>query len=639
MQLPKVQHILVVIFLCVFSEINSQENLELQSILLDSTLTKDANAIVRSEDIVVEINSINSVTIRSKRIVTILNKYGNKYAKSYQGYDSSRNIKKLQLTVYNALGKEINKYKKKDFSDRSAVSAGTLFSDDRIKYVDYTPTGYPYSIVFESEIESSITAYIRPWVPISGYSLSVQKSTFRVLNPTKIPIRNKEERFNGYNIKMSKENMELFYEMSNVPASSFEVQAPSFYNIFPIARIALNDFSLDGIEGSAKDWKSLGKWEYDHLIAGRDQLPEKTLKEVEKLMIGADTKREKAKRIYNYVQNKTRYISVQLGIGGLIPFLASDVDKWGYGDCKALTNYTKALLKSQNIESYYTELYAGQEKRDMDDEFASIEGNHVILNIPDEEEDIWLECTSQTAPFNFIGDFTDDRNVLVLKPEGGEIKRTKKYSPEENTLHTTATISLLADASIKAEVVSISKGLQYDWRYLTKLEPIKDQKLYYKEYWDHINNLNIVSIELEDDKDSISYQEHVKIDARNYATKVGSRLLIMPNIFNRITRKMPRYKDRKTPLVISRGYVDVDEYIIKVPEGYAINKLPEKKVFETIFGKYSCSIEKVDESTLKYSRNLLIKDGEHPKEKYEDYRQFMAKLRTADKTKIILKQL
>jgi hypothetical protein len=53
----------------------------------------------------------------------------------------------------------------------------------------------------------------------------------------------------------------------------------------------------------------------------------------------------KAKLIYDYVQQKSRYVSIQVGIGGWKPMDASDVDRLGYGDCKGLTNYTKALWR------------------------------------------------------------------------------------------------------------------------------------------------------------------------------------------------------------------------------------------------------------------------------------------------------
>ncbi len=626
----------IVVLSFVSVKVSAQENNETLIFLLDSTLTKDANAIVRSEEVVVEINSINSVTVKNKRIVTVLNKYGKGYADSYEGYDPAIKIKNLQVKVYDANGKEIKKYKKKDFSDRSAVSAGSLFTDNRIKYIDYTPIKYPYTLEFESEIETSISAYIRSWNPVLTYGLSVHKSTFKILNHAKIPLRFNEKNFEGYPIQINKGEDEVLYSISNVSALVPEVYAPPLNTMIPKLIIALNDFSLEGITGSAKDWKTLGKWEYDNLISGRDKLSEETIKEIAQLVAEVKSKKDKAKLIYNYVQNKTRYISVQLGIGGLMPFLASDVDKWGYGDCKALTNYTKALLDTQGIQSYYTEVYAGTQKRDMDEEFASIEGNHVILNIPDGDEDIWLECTNQSIPFNFIGDFTDDRNVLVLKPEGGEIKRTKKYEPEENTLHTKATVSLGADKSMIAMIKRASRGLEYDQNYGVQFKTPKDQKLYYKENWDYINNLEIKSIKINDNKDVIEFTEDLEVSCSSFIKKAGTRLLVTPNMFSCDQINLPKYKDRQMPFELSRGFVNTDEYIINLPKGYSAGNLPEKESIETEFGKYTYELEKMDGAQIKFKRFLKIVDGSFSKEKYEEYRKFRAQIKKIDKSRIVL---
>jgi len=135
---------------------------------------------------------------------------------------------------------------------------------------------------------------------------------------------------------------------------------------------------------------------------------------------------------------------------------------------------------------------------------------------------------------------------------------------------------------------------------------------------------------------NINYQEKVKVTATNYLTKAGSRLLLKPNVFNRKKNKTPKYKDRKNPVVISRGYIDNDEYIINLPVGYQINTLPKKKVIETVFGSYTCKLEKVTESQLKYTRNLHIKEGTHPKETYEIYRKFISDIIKADNSKIVL---
>jgi transglutaminase-like putative cysteine protease len=152
-----------------------------------------------------------------------------------------------------------------------------------------------------------------------------------------------------------------------------------------------------------------------------------------KTLVGTETDPvKKAKIIYKYVQEKSRYVNISIGIGGWKPMLASDVDRLGYGDCKALSNYTKALLKAVDVPSYNTILYGNPKKRNIEADFVSMQGNHMILAIPNKNSFIFLECTSQVDPFGYQGTFTDDRDVLVVKPEGGEIVRTKIYQDEDN---------------------------------------------------------------------------------------------------------------------------------------------------------------------------------------------------------------
>ncbi|WP_062056168.1 transglutaminase-like domain-containing protein [Aquimarina longa] len=636
--LQKILRISIVFMLFGALQIKAQDAMQLQAMILDSTLTKNANAIVRSEDVTIVINSKKSITVKTKRVVTVLNKLGNGYANCCEGYDPDTKIKKAEATIYNALGKEIKKYKKKDFNDRSMYDGVSLIGDNRYIYFDYSPIDYPYTLVYESEVESKSTAFMKSWRPITGYYLSVEKSQYKIVNPSKIPLRSKEKYFEGYPVSTEKRDQQISYVLSKVPALRKEDNSPSFYDIVPNAKLALKDFSLVKVDGSATDWKSMGQWQYDNLVSGRDQLSATTVKEISDLVSDATTTKEKVKRIYEYVQNKTRYISIQLGIGGWMPMLAKDVDRLGYGDCKALTNYTKALLKVKDIPAYYTVVYGDKNKRNIDAEFASMQGNHVILNIPDGEEDIWLECTSQTLPFNFIGDFTDDRNVLVVKPEGGEIKRTKKYKPEENLLHTTATINLGGDKKMSATVQRISQGLEYDWNYGVQFKTPKDQKLYYKEYWGYINGLEINSIQYNDDRDTVKFTENINVSCSSYIKKIGTRLLVTPNLFSCDESNLSKYEDRKTPLVISRGYVNTDEYIINTPKGYAIGKMPEKKSINNEFGNYEYKLEKINENQIRFKRFLKIVDGTFPKEKYEEYRKFRSQIKKIDRSRIVLKQ-
>jgi transglutaminase-like putative cysteine protease len=150
--------------------------------------------------------------------------------------------------------------------------------------------------------------------------------------------------------------------------------------------------------------REFGKWMHDQLLTGTEAVPQSTKEDVIRLTQGIDSNLEKARIVYQYIQDRTRYISIQIGIGGWKPMSAMEVDQLGYGDCKGLTNYTKSLMEIAGVDAYYTVVYGGKEIIDLDSEFSSLQGNHVILTLPTDGEpyfwnvpaklhhlDLWLD--------------------------------------------------------------------------------------------------------------------------------------------------------------------------------------------------------------------------------------------------------
>ncbi|WP_299058551.1 hypothetical protein [uncultured Polaribacter sp.] len=375
---------------------------------------------------------------------------------------------------------------------------------------------------------------------------------------------------------------------------------------------------------------------HNELLKGRDVVSETTKAKVLDLVKGIDNPIEKAKLVYHFVQNKTRYISVQVGIGGWEPIAALDVDKVGYGDCKGLSNYTKALLDIVGVTSYYTIVYA-QQKRDIDKGFSSMQGNHIILNIPNNGNDIWLECTSQTIPFGFLGDFTDDRNVLVVTPEGGVIKRTPAYKNETNLQEINAKIQLKQNGSLTASLIRVSKGLQYDDKsYYDRNTEEELIKKYKSSVWSYNNNLEIENVNLVNDKENVVFKEDLKININNYATVNEQEYLFRVNIFNQESFVPKRYRSRKLPLKIKRGYKDVDEYEFQLPKGYVLSILPSEKILTTNFGTYKVNFTKINDTTFKYHKTIIIKEGVYPKEEYKNYRSFRRSIAKYENLRIAL---
>jgi len=631
---------LISLFTC--NLIFSQEN-TYASTLIPDELTEDANAVIRNSIIEITIKGIDKMVVYEKEVITVLNELGNVDARIAKGYNDDTKITKLSAKIYDALGKQIKKYSKRKFLDVSAVSGETLYSDERVKYVDYIPVAYPYTVVFESEYKNSSTGFIPRWFPTEGYYVGVEKSQYKLNNPLKIIVRTKKKNFKNYPIQDKSSEFNLHYIFENQRAIKPEALTIASRDFMPYLIVALNNFSLKGVKGYASNWKEFGKWQNKNLISGRDILEPATVTKIKDLVKGLDNPIEKAKLVYEFVQNKTRYIGVQVGIGGWKPILANQVDKVGYGDCKGLTNYTKALLSAVGITSYYTLVYAKQ-KINIDKDFATFQGKHAILNIPASElsggNNIWLECTSQTNPFGFLGDFTDDRDVLVITPEGGVIKRTPSYKNETNLQTTKATIRLDEKGTIQATLERVSKGLQFANKYSYERYPKEELIKHYKSgVWGYNNNLEVESVKLKNDKEQVVFTEDFLISIEDYATVTDAEILFRVNFFNKNRFIPKRYRNRKLPLQISRGFKDEDESIIEIPKGYQVESLFEDKSIINKFGMYQISIEKIDEYHIKYKRTLFIKEGLYPKEDYKAYRAFRRKVAMNDNLRIALIKL
>ena len=613
----------------------SQENLY-SSLTIPDNLKQSANAVIRLNETLISFKSSSEMIIEEKRIITILNKQGDSNIDAYLYYDNNVNIKTLQVLVFDEFGEEIKKIRTKDFKDVSAVDGGTLYSDSRVKYLEYTPISYPYTIEFISETISNNTAFIPTFRPISDYYVSAETTKFTIIYPEDLSIRKKENNIEGLELKKEDILGKLLYQIKNLEAYKPEDYSPTLLDIIPNVLFSSKEFTLEGVYAEVEDWESFGKWMYNDLIKNTSDLSETTISKIKDLVKDETNNIDKAKKIYQYVQDKVRYISVQVGIGGWKPFNASYVDEVGYGDCKALTNYTMSLLKAVGIESNYTVIFAGDSQRSIEKNFAAMQGNHAILSIPNGDETLWLECTSQKLPFGFIGNFTDDRNALVITPEGGKIQRTKKYKTEENKQQLRGNYIIDANGAIKVNVNITSEGIQYDDKYWLETEIERDLDLHYKKRWNYVSNINIDSFSIVNDKSNIKFIENVSFQASSYTKKAGDRMLLTVNALNRNIHIPDRYRNRKYPLKIKRGFIDSDEVEITLPKNYKVESLPIKKVIENKFGSYKSEIVVKEKHTLIYKREFIINDGEFPKEDYVKFRDFYKEVAKQDNAKIAL---
>lgn len=614
----------------------AQDNYDVS--LISKDLLPYASAVVRNKEVSVEVKDLDNTTYHIKTAITILNKNGDDIARIVVWHNKSNVIKNIKGAVYNQFGKLTAKFSESDFEDVNSGNNFSLFEDSHVKHYNPAVTDYPYTIAYECEVKSKQSLNFDDWEPNSTTGLAVEKSSYIFSCKPDFNIRYKE--FNIPNkviIGINKQGLKTYtWQVNNLKAVKDEPYSPNHDKYLSKVKIAPEKFSYEGIKGSFTNWKELGKWQYDKLLASRLQVSDVTANHMKELTHDVADPKLKAKKIYEYMQNKTHYISIQVGIGGYQPFLAADVDQQNYGDCKALVNYTQALLKTVNIESYYCVVQAGSRKVSMLNDFASMDqGNHIILCLPFKNDTTFLECTSQKMPFGFLGDFTDDRTVLACTPDGGKLLHTPKYTAQNNLQQRKAAFILGATGQLSGSMLTTFKGTQYDNRETVIEETSKEQiKSLQKEY--AINNMDIEKAEFKQDKSlQPATVENIKLDARDFGSVNDGKISFLINATNRLTTVPREVRNRHNDVYINRGYTDEDEITYTLPTGYKPEMQPTDVSISKPFGKFSATIA-ITGNELTYKRRMQVFDGTYNKDLYQDMVDFYQAIVESDSSNVTL---
>ena len=358
---------------------------------------------------------------------------------------------------------------------------------------------------------------------------------------------------------------------------------------------------------------------------------------MQQLTAGIQDEREKVRVLYQYLQKNTRYISIQLGIGGWQPFEASFVAQKGYGDCKALSNYMYSLLKAAGIKANYALIYAGEgEENRMIEDFPSRQFNHAILCVPLQKDTVWLECTSQDAPPGYMGKFTGNRKALLIGEEGGTLVSTPRYTIKENLQMRTIQAKLDDQGTLHAKVNARYGGVQQDDLSWIINHLSKDKVKQYLQQELELSTYNINDFRYEETKDMMpELVENLDITVSNYATISGKRIFIEPNILNRRGNRLEVDEKRKVDLVLGYEYRDVDEYEIEIPEGYELEALSPETSIKSKFGNYTSSV-KFNKNMITYKRVMEKFSGRYPATDQAELSKFYSDIHKADRSRIVL---
>ena len=245
----------------------------------------------------------------------------------------------------------------------------------------------------------------------------------------------------------------LYYQVSGAPAVTSDVPSnPSFLDIEPTVTEnnyirtytfeakdvpplreeylmpAPQDLAYSISISSIDSWDKLVTW-YATLIREQDTLTPEIEEKTKQLLRGAWSRKEKVKRLYEYVATNIQYLGYELGIWAIKPYPADFVLKVGKGDCKDKTTLLSTMLSSVDINSYPVLISAGDTRGvnahllDGGSEVEAVPSlayfNHMILAVEGDKDDefIWLDPTAETCAFGDFPTGDQDRWTLIINPQ------------------------------------------------------------------------------------------------------------------------------------------------------------------------------------------------------------------------------
>ena len=585
------------------------------------SLKREAYSVVRDYKAVVTASSQKSMIVHYHRVVTILNKKGEDHALWNCTTDDFSQLTSFSGKIYDEQGKVRQKLKRSDV--HTSQYSEHLATDNQKNYVEPPVMDYPYTIEYDLEVKSS-NGYVEYdfFSPVWYDRQALEKASFKVTVPTGTKIRymSLPHEQNPQKLEDGKNDVYVW----NMPPMRClideEYDDHSMY-ICPSVIAMPYEFVFGESSGILDTWENKGKW-FHQLAEGRGNLLPADKQKVKELTAGCTSDKEKIAALYKYLGDKTRYVSIQLGIGGWQPMSAEEVGKTGFGDCKALTNYMQALLKEAGIESCQTIISTRYSELLKD--FPNMhQTNHVILTIPQADgSNMVVECTNPQLPLGFIsGDYAGHQALQVVNGVG-KLIRIPEYTPDNNYEKIVADVQLQADGKSVVKFSDDHYGDRYDAVRSIVYQGDKERKERVCR-WISLQDPVVESVKVNETKTDIPHLDVQSELKGTYAKINGNKMFIVCNPFRNV--HIPRFrKDRTRPIITENAYRLEDEIRITLPDGYVYPASQNADTTKTDFGSYTLDIRQ-DGQKLIIKTSFTINKGRFDISRKDDFANFREK--------------
>ncbi len=504
----------------------------------------------------------------------------------------------------------------------------------------YEPVApYPFEVEYNYTVSyRKAIASFPSFFPMEDYDVPVRSASYTIAVPWTKKIQYKAS--SAPEETLSKNDMVYRWEFKDLPGISREEGMPPLSELVPFVHASPLEFQFAGTSGTQNDWKEVGQWLWS-LMPARPVLPANVQQEIAALTKDCGPDLEKIRVIYDYLRTHTRYVSIQLGIGGFAPTPPEQVAASGFGDCKALTFYMRQLLASVGIPSDYA--IVNTDRRDLIDGYASVgQMNHAILRVPMMQDTLWVECTNPSVPLGYNHVDIAGHEVVLIRPEGGVTTRVGGYPDAERCDFEQQEVRLSADGSARITVDRTARLSRSESFFnFSAMKEADARKFLLSGIQGHPEGFRVESFSnnFQDYSGLPGYvpeaQVRFSFSVSGVGRVSGDRMFVKSAPFQ---RSMSFQKTtRKYDLVRGSGRTIRDSVLFVIPEGYEIEHIPEGRSLSCSVADFRQEFRQTGEGVAVVSE-VRMKPGRLPAADYAEYRELAKAVNKAYESTLVLKK-
>lgn len=564
---------------------------------------------------------------KNSYVIKINNKDGNYLSNISIPYQVNNPIITITGKIKDNSGNTVRELKNSEIKDRNFISSFSFYEDYFVKEFSLNYNKYPYFIEYSYTVKEKDFFQITSWSPLLYSKIPTKKAKFVLETPIDYSLNFKTKDIPKGKIDTILKKKVYTWETKYDGLLKEEELSPTLEELMPMLNIVPESF-VYGTKGKSNTWQEFGNWKY-RLNKDLDILSKSEKTKIRSIIEYKNTPKEKAKALYYYMQDNTRYVNVSLNIGGLQTYPAEYVCKNKYGDCKALSNYMKAVLYFAGINSYFSNIYAGEEFKEIDKSFPSQQFNHVILCVPFEKDTVWLECTEKNIPFGYLGTFTQNRNAFLVDQKNSRFVRTPKLSTK-NVLNSGKIIIWLSDNinNSKAHINILLRGKKYEIinSYYHQYNKRKQENLLYKILPFSDFEIKSWNIKLPN-RDTAQISVEADLLLKNFINKYENSIYFKIPKLN--LPKLEKPDKRIHSLKIAYPINKIDTVVVKNISAYNF-KQKQNLLFETKFGLYKLTYNIVNDELI-IIRNYILNEGKYETKLYSEFYNFIKKIKRSER--------